>query len=106
MSSFLNLKILLRSFFQSMKNATAGVNITVSVLRNGVANIAYFSGISLASVFGVTSPKMSRSTVIIIVETVGPLLSFMSLMKSTVATDDAVMLTILFPTSTVESSLS
>lgn len=80
--------------------------MTVIAFKNGVANMAYLSGISLATVFGVTSPKMSRRTVMIIVETVGPRLSFMSLMKSTVATDEAVIFTILFPTRTVESSLS
>ena len=75
-------------------------------LNIGVANIANFSGDSLATLFGVTSPNISTITVIIMVEAVGPLPCPNAFMKSTVATDVAVILTILLPTRTLDSSLS
>lgn len=71
----------------------------------GAENIANASGDSFAMLFGVTSPKMSTMIVMAMVETVGPL-SPNALINKTVAREDALMLTMLFPTRTEEMSSS
>ena len=66
------------------------------MLRIGAANIAKPSAESLDKLFGVISPNISTSTVITIVDTVGPYTGY-NLVKSTVASDADAIFTILFP---------
>ena len=70
--------------------------------------MANFSGFSLANSLGVISPNISTVTVMTIVETVvaSPASEVISLLKNTVLSDALRMLTMLLPTSMVESSLS
>ena len=78
----------------------------MSTLMIGAENIANASGDSLAMLFGVTSPKIRMMIVMATVEAVGPALPPSIWMNRTVATDEAVMLTMLLPTSTEEISSS
>ena len=84
-----------------------GVNNTTSELIRGDENIAKDSGLSLAILFGVISPKISTTTVITAVETVAPRLSsFSNSTKSIVPRDAARIFTILFPTRIVFNNFS
>ncbi len=64
------------------------------------------SGISLARLLGVTSPKISTTTVSTIVDTVAPRSAPSILVKMMVPMEAAAMFTILLPMRMVESSLS
>ena len=74
--------------------------------RKGAENMAKPSGNSLARLLGVTSPKISTTTVSTTVDTVGPEAPPSSRVKNTVPTVVAVMLTMLLPIRMVESRRS
>ena len=78
----------------------------ISSLKNGAENTANCSGQSLAMLLGEISPKISTAIVIIIVEYVAPASPPHSFTKNTVPSDASEIFTILFPTKTVDISLS
>ena len=94
------------SFFHWLNSHVSGVNRVMSRFRKGDTAVAMVSGISLAMLLGLTSPKTSTTMVSTMVETVAPRSSPRALVKSTVAMEAAPMLTILLPMRMVESSLS
>ena len=63
---------LARNFFHAPNKAFSGVKIVTSALSTGAKAMAIVSGISLAMLLGVISPKAKTSRVMTIVETVGP----------------------------------
>ena len=100
-------KSLATSFFQSPKTQLRGISTHMNTRSSGAEKRAKLSGASLATLFGVISPKISTTTVTTTVDTEAPLSeSFSSLINVTVPMDDAAMLTMLLPMSRVESSLS
>ena len=98
-----------------MYTTDTGVNKYQRNCKNGADSIANFSGDSLAMPLGQTSPKIRTTTVVTTVARVVPRVSarapgsrsgVIHSTKSTVASEDARMFTILLPTSTVVRSLS
>ena len=94
------------SFFQPEKIALMGFRITSSTRMMGVTAMAKLSGISLAMLLGVISPKISTTTVQTMVETVGPDEEPIRSTNSTVPMEAREILTILLPTRMEDSRLS
>ena len=93
------------SFFHCANKKLTGVRIAISTSKNGAENMANASGDSLARLLGDTSPKISTTTVVTMVASVAPI-SPKCCTNSTVASEAIKMLTRLFPTRMVDSSLS
>ena len=77
-----------------------------SRLSTGDTAVATVSGISLARVLGVTSPKMRTTTVSTMVEVVAPRSAPSHLVKRTVPMEAAAIFTMLLPMRMEERSLS
>jgi len=92
--------------FHWVNSQVSGVNRISSRFKKGDTAVATVSGISLARLLGVTSPKISTTTVSTMVDTVAPRSGSSRRVNSTVPMDAAAMLTILLPMRMVESSLS
>ena len=95
-----------RKRFHWLNSHVSGVNTSISRLSAGATAVATVSGISLARLLGVTSPKISTTTVSTIVDTVAPRSAPSILVKMMVPMEAAAMFTILLPMRMVESSLS
>ena len=104
-SSELSFRIFATSSFHFVNMKFTGVITTINLSRNGAEAIAKPSGISLAMLFGVISPKTSTTTVMTTVAIVAPYEPKI-FTNRIVAIDVIAMLTILLPTSIVVSSLS
>ena len=96
----------LSSRFHRAKRKFSGRRIARNTRSTGAEAMAKRSGLSLAMDLGETSPKISTTTVKTTVATVGPYAVPTRLVKSTVPTAVAVMLTMLFPMRMVESRRS
>ncbi len=94
------------SFFHPENTAFMGLSTTSSTRMTGVTAMAKFSGISLATLLGVISPKISTTTVHTIVETVGPEDEPSRFTNITVPIEAIEILTILLPTRMEDSRLS
>ena len=77
-----------------------------SIFKIGAENIANFSGDSFAILFGETSPKISTTTVVTAVDTLGPASAPNIFTNSTVARDALAILTMLLPINMVDNKLS
>ena len=95
-----------RRRFHWLNSHVSGVNTSISRLSAGATAVATVSGISLARLLGVTSPKISTTTVSTMVDTVAPRSAPSILVKMMVPIEAAAMFTILLPMRMVESSLS
>ena len=94
------------SFFHWVNSQFKGVNSTISRLSTGDTAVATVSGISLARLLGVTSPKISTTTVSTRVDMVAPRSWPSQWVKRMVPIEAAPMFTMLLPMRMVESSLS
>ena len=94
------------SFFHWVNSQVSGVKRSISRLSTGDTAVAMVSGISLARLLGVTSPKISTTMVSTMVETVAPRSCPSIWVNRMVPMEAAAMLTILLPMRMVESSLS
>ena len=94
------------SFFHWLNSQVRGVKRVRSRLSTGDTAVAMVSGISLARVLGVTSPKMRTTTVSTIVEVVAPRSAPSHLVKRTVPMEAAAIFTMLLPMRMEERSLS
>ena len=92
--------------FHWVNSQFKGVNSTISRLSTGDTAVATVSGISLARLLGVTSPKISTTTVSTMVDTVAPRSAPSALVNRMVPMEAAAMFTMLLPMRIVESSLS
>ncbi len=89
-----------------LKRKFTGRSKTISSRMKGPENMAKDSACSFAMLLGLTSPKTSTTTVITMVETVGPALPPRALTNSRVEMVVEAMFTRLLPTKMVESSSS
>ena len=94
------------SFFHWLNSQVSGVRRVISRFSTGDTAVAIVSGISLARVLGVTSPKMRTTIVSTMVEAVAPRSSPSHLVKRTVPMEAAAMFTMLLPMRMEERSLS
>ena len=94
------------SFFHWVNSQVSGVIRASRSTRKGETAVATFSGISLARLLGVTSPKISTMIVSTMVDTVAPRSAPSIWVNRMVPMEAAAMFTILLPMRMVESSLS
>ena len=85
---------------------TTGLNIIIIILIGLDTNIATFSELLDAIVFGVISPNIKTNIVINAVATATPLAPGIKLVNNAVDIDVAAIFTILLPISIVDNKLS
>ena len=92
--------------FHWLNSQVRGVNSTMSRFSIGDTAVATVSGISLARLLGVTSPKISTTMVSTMVDIVAPRSAPSARVNRMVPMEAAAMFTMLLPMRMVESSLS